>query len=529
MINDTINLNTARIGSKPIEFKLHVDEDLPFELIGDELRVKQILNNLLSNALKYTDSGEVKLSFSAEVTGDESGWGESGKVVDVNALYVMLTITVRDTGQGMDETQVKSLFDAYSRFNLKANRFVEGTGLGMNIVQHLVNKMGGDIAVSSEPGKGTEFTVRLKQGYAGPTRLGSDLAENLKGFRLAGMSKMKKAQIVREPMPYGSVMVVDDMETNLYVAKGFLLPYGLKIETALSGSEAIRKIEDGNVYDIVFMDHMMPVMDGIEAVKAIRAKGYGRPVVALTANAVAGQAEIFLANGFDGFISKPIDIRELNASLNKFVRDRQPPEVVEAARAAYGSDVTAGSEALQTDPELATIFIRDAEKAIAVLQGYEARNAYESDNLQMYIINAHALKSALANIGETKLSGIAKDLEQAGRNRNTGVMIKETPELISALESLVVKLKPAGEDNDLEISEEDLNLLQDKLQKIKEACAIFDNDSVAKSLNDLRQKKWPNHTNAVFDDIAMHILHSDFDDAVTVCTDYLSDMENGKL
>jgi CheY-like chemotaxis protein len=382
--------------------------------------------------------------------------------------------------------------------------------------------------VNSEPGKGTEFTVHLIQDYAGPARLGEELAENLKGFRLAGMSKMKKAQIVREPMPYGSVLVVDDMETNLYVAKGFLLPYVLKIDTVLSGQEAIRKIEGGNVYDIVFMDHMMPVMDGIEAVKTIRAKGYDRPIVALTANAVAGQVEVFMANGFDGFISKPIDIRELNASLNKFVRDRQPPEVVEAARATYGGGVTQG-ELSQIDPELATIFIRDAEKTIAILQEYEARNDYTSGDLQTYIINVHALKSALANIGEMKLSGIAKELEQAGRDRNVGVMAQETLGLINALKSLIEKLKTAEEDNDMEISEEDSGLLHDKLHEIQEACTMLDIDRVTAVLNDLQQKKWPNHIKSVFDDIAMHILHSDFDEAVAVCTDYFSNMETGKL
>jgi CheY-like chemotaxis protein len=306
------------------------------------------------------------------------------------------------------------------------------------------------------------------------------------------------------------------METNLYVAKGFLLPYGLAIDTALSGPAAIKKIERGNVYDIIFMDHMMPGMDGIEAVRAIREKGYTRPIVALTANAVSGQADVFMANGFDGFISKPIDIRELNASLNKFVRDRQPPEVLEAARAAYGGGVTQG-ELPQVDPELAGIFIRDAEKAIAILQEYEARGDYGSGDLQTYIINVHALKSALANIGETNLSDLAKKLEQAGRDRNVGIMAKETSELINALKALVARLKPAEEDNDLEISKEDAGFLRDKLLAIKEACAALDSESVANALNDLKLKKWPNQIKAVFDDIAMHVLHSDFDEAAAAC------------
>jgi CheY-like chemotaxis protein/HPt (histidine-containing phosphotransfer) domain-containing protein len=339
------------------------------------------------------------------------------------------------------------------------------------------------------------------------------------------MSKMKKAQIVREPMPYGRVLVVDDMETNLYVAKGFLLPYGLTIDTALSGSEAIRKIEGGGEYDIVFMDHMMPVMDGIEAVKIIRAKGYTRPIVALTANAVAGQLEVFMANGFDGFISKPIDIRELNASLNKFVRDRQPPEVVEAARSSYGANVGEGSGVAQADTELTRIFTRDAEKTVAVLQEYEARNAYGSDDLQAYIINVHALKSALANMGEMELSGLAKELEQAGRDRNAVVMARGTSKLINGVKNLIAKFSPAEEDDGLEISAEDAGLLHGKMLEIKEASAAYNSEAVGTVLNDLRLKKWPKRVNAVLDEIATHILHSDFDEAVAVCTDYFSNEE----
>jgi signal transduction histidine kinase len=487
-INDTINLNTARIGSKPIEFRLQVSEDLPCELIGDELRIKQILNNLLSNAFKYTDNGEVTLSFSSETIEEK----------------VVLAITVRDTGQGMNDEQVQSLFDAYSRFNLKANRFVEGTGLGMNIVQNLVQKMGGNISVNSEPGKGTEVIVHLTQGYANSAKLGSEAAKKLMGFHLPSISKMKKAQIVREHMPYGKVLVVDDMETNLYVAKGFLLPYGLAIDTALSGKEAIEKIKHGKSYDIVFMDHMMPVMDGIEAVRAIRANGYARPIIALTANAVTGQAEIFLANGFDGFISKPIDIRELNASLNKYVRGKRLIEVTEAQ---------------QLDPELAKIFIRDAEKTIAVLQEYEARNSYQSDDLKMYILNVHALKSALANISEIELSSFAKDLEQAGREQNIAFISEQTSTFLGELRTLVSKLKSAAVENNAgEVSDEDVAYFHEMLQIIKEACTTYDIDAAKAVLRGLKQRPWPGQYSKVLDSVSEHLLHSDFDEAEAVIT-----------
>jgi CheY-like chemotaxis protein/HPt (histidine-containing phosphotransfer) domain-containing protein len=313
------------------------------------------------------------------------------------------------------------------------------------------------------------------------------------------------------------------METNLYVAKGFLLPYELKVETALSGIEAIKKIERGDEYDIVFMDHMMPVMDGIETVKQIRGKGYTRPIIALTANAVAGQADIFMANGFNGFISKPIDIRELNAALNKYVRDRQPPEVVEAARAAYGDGVVADT-ALQLDPELARIFTNDAEKAMAIIQGYEARGSYEGSDLQMYIINVHALKSALANIGETKLSGLAKELEQAGREKNTAYITDETPAFMRGLRAVVEKLKPGKKEHGVgEATEEELAYMHKMLLAIKEACAEYDIDVAMATLTELKQKPWPGEYGELLDTISEHLLHSDFDEAEAACAARLNE------
>jgi len=147
--------------------------------------------------------------------------------------------------------------------------------------------------------------------------------ENLQQFNFISMAREKHTKIVRQPMPYGKVLIVDDMKSNLDVAKLLLNPYQLNIDTAESGFEAIGIIRSGREYDIVFMDHMMPEMDGIEAVKKIRDLGYRHPIIALTASAVTGQRELFLTNGFDGFISKPVDIRQLNDTLNKFIRDRE--------------------------------------------------------------------------------------------------------------------------------------------------------------------------------------------------------------
>ncbi|MDR1803392.1 MAG: response regulator [Treponema sp.] len=211
LINDTVFLNLIRYEEKPIEFTLNVDENVPSELFGDNLRIKQILNNLLSNAFKYTKEGEVELSINTE---------------RVSSYTVTLVFRVRDTGQGMTAEQLGRLFTEYSRFNMEASRTTEGTGLGMAITQNLVQMMNGEITVESESGKGSVFTVRLPQGSTGAAPLGKETVERLKQFRLIYEAKMEKLHIVRQPIPFGRVLIVDDLDMNLYVIKGMLSPYG---------------------------------------------------------------------------------------------------------------------------------------------------------------------------------------------------------------------------------------------------------------------------------------------------------------
>jgi len=310
LINDTVQLYAARIEKKLIKFNLKVDENIPAELLGDELRIKQILNNILSNAFKYTDAGEISMSVATEKIKDQES-------------DILMVFRISDTGQGMTEEQKSRIFDEYYRFNLINNRTVGGTGLGMTIVQNLVTIMGGKISIESEINKGSAFTISLPQKIIGTKILGKELAENLQDFQTGNFMQIRKQNITRNSMAYGSVLVVDDLESNLYVAKSFLEPYDLTIETAISGFEAIDKVKNGKIYDIIFMDHMMPKMDGIEAVKIIRSMDYEEPIIALTANAIVGQAEMFLESGFDAFISKPIDAKQLDAELNRFIHDKQ--------------------------------------------------------------------------------------------------------------------------------------------------------------------------------------------------------------
>jgi CheY-like chemotaxis protein/nitrogen-specific signal transduction histidine kinase len=306
VINEAVMLNIIRIGSKPIDFILDIDESLPLKLCGDEMRLKQILNNLLSNAFKYTEKGYVKLAVSAAKDGPDT----------------LLRFEVDDSGQGMADEDRKKLFSEYLRFNVQANRKTEGTGLGLSITKRLVELMDGSIEVISEYGKGSIFSVAVMQKTVPCGPIGPDVAEKLKSFAYA-KEKNERRKNVRHVMPYGKVLVVDDVKTNLFVAEGLIARYKIQVDTAESGFEAIDKVNAGNAYDIIFMDHMMPKMDGVETTLKLREGGYKAPIVALTANALAGTAEMFMANGFDGYISKPIDIRRLDAALNKFIRERR--------------------------------------------------------------------------------------------------------------------------------------------------------------------------------------------------------------
>jgi CheY-like chemotaxis protein len=275
--------------------------------------------------------------------------------------------------------------------------------------------MDGTIEVASEYGKGSTFTVTLKQGFVECQAIGAELAERLRNFKFSGNKKTEQAKISRSRMPYGRILVVDDVETNLHVARGMLAPYELAIELASSGFAAIELVECGGVYDIIFMDHMMPLMDGVETTRKLRAAGYEGVIIALTANALAGNAEMFKTNGFDDFIPKPIDILQMNACLNTYVRDRHPEE----AKKYPAEEILPEMQQPKASKELLAVFCRDAAKATDVL-----RKTSVNGDIKLFTTTVHAMKSALANIGEKKLSEAAAALEKAGRDGDSDYIIE---------------------------------------------------------------------------------------------------------
>jgi len=439
LLHDTLNMHILRLDSIPVEFSLRLSESLPDTLFGDVLRIKQILNNLLSNAAKYTREGEIVM----EVEARSVSRGLSSE----NDSDIELVFVIRDTGVGMTPDQVSRLFDLYTRFKTESSKATEGTGLGMSITQDLLNVMDGTIHVESEPNVGSVFTVTIPQKRVGENVLDNVVAENLRRLRLEHTDLAEHASKLgfeRSLMPYGSVLLVDDTESNLYVAKGLLLPYGLKFETADNGFKAIDIIKSGKVFDVIFMDHMMPNMDGLETVRRIRDLGYDKPIIALTANAMMGQSELFLSCGFDDFLTKPVDIRILDSLLNKWIRDKHPPEAPKAAHLHTDDDYddTDGQDFhYDLSKQMMDAFAKDASHAINVMESLlKNRDTYTDEDVKLYEVKAHSIKSALTVINEAELSGKALKLEKAALAHDMEFVFSETPAFIDELRAVLDKI-----------------------------------------------------------------------------------------
>jgi len=316
LINDIIVLNMIRLEDKPIAFYLDIKGDLPYSLYGDDLRIKQILNNILSNAFKYTQNGSVTLGISSISKSPDNVW---------------LSVYVNDTGVGIKKEDIAKLFTDYSQVDTRSNRNVQGAGLGLSITKKLVELMNGEITVESEHDKGTTFRLRILQGVVNEKTIGEEIAANLRNFCYKDTAKRTHEKLVRPDMSYAKVLVVDDMPTNLDVAAGMLRKYKMQVDCAKTGKEAVELIAGKKtIYNAIFMDHMMPEMDGMEATKKIRALGteYSDkiPIIALTANAIAGNEKMFLENGFNAFLPKPINMMTLDSIVQNLIRDKSREE-----------------------------------------------------------------------------------------------------------------------------------------------------------------------------------------------------------
>ncbi len=300
MIVDLIDILSVKVEEKGLDWKIELDENIPTSLFGDELRIKQIITNIMNNAIKYTEAGHVLLRMEWRETGESQG---------------ELVIEITDTGIGIRKEDMKRLFDYYERIDENRNHFVEGTGLGLTITKNLVEMMGGTLTANSIYGKGSSFLVRVNQRVIDGTPMGA----------IEEVRKLRTDQKVEEELfiaPEAKILVVDDNMINLTIMKELLKRTEIQVELASSGELCLNMIRQKE-YDIIFLDHMMPVMDGIETLKRMKQmpdnKSKNATVIVLTANAIMGAKEMYLENGFHDYLSKPVDSIELEGAIRKYL------------------------------------------------------------------------------------------------------------------------------------------------------------------------------------------------------------------
>ena len=498
MLNDTITTCMLRIGEKPVSFLLDINGNLPSRLYGDDLRIRQIFNNLLSNAFKYTNEGTVELGVSCERE-SETVW---------------MNIRVKDTGRGIRSEDLGDLFNDYAQMDIKNNRKLEGTGLGLPITKRIVAMMNGSIDVESEYGRGSVFTVRIPQKYVTDGVIGSEIADSLINFSYSDIRRKTYFRMSRINLDYARVLVVDDVLTNLDVARGMMKPYGMQVDCVTSGQQAIDVIRNGKVrYNAVFMDHMMPGMDGIEATRIIREEigtDYARtiPIIALTANAIVGNEAMFLSKGFQAFISKPIEIGRLDAVLRERVRNRdlekkqgdaegngqtvpESPGRPEMNYPVFGSnipglDIKKGMERFGGDGKSYMQILRTFVKSTRPI--LEQAGNVSRDNLADYAIVVHGLKGSSRGISAEMIGTAAEALEKAAKEgnydfviANNGAFVKDANDLINALEDALRQTETgeAKPGKDTPDSKE--------LSRLCAACEVYDMNDVDAAMEEIEK------------------------------------------
>ncbi|MDR1490245.1 MAG: response regulator [Desulfovibrio sp.] len=497
LINDTVTMNILRIGEKPIQFGINIDENLPGRMVGDELRIRQICNNLLSNAFKYTLEGNVDMHVSGEVDGDS----------------VWLTFRVRDTGIGIAAKDMDKLFLDYTQLDSTSNRKIEGTGLGLSIARRVAEMMDGRITVESEYGKGSTFTARVRQRLVTDAPIGASMLNDLKSLHFLSHQTTRSSKRVVYHLPDAKVLIVDDVLTNLEVALGMLKPYGMQVDFATSGQQAIDLVREEKVrYNAIFMDHMMPGMDGIEAVRRIREEigtEYAKtvPIIALTANAIVGNEQIFLERGFQAFLDKPIDIPRLDMVMKQWVRDKvrneEEEETASASPAAAEEEEARAQIAEQWRVEgfdalkCLERFGGDREACLSSLRTYSVSTPALLDQLREpaekdisdYTIVVHGIKSSSYGICAMQVGKAAEELEHAAHSGDFAFIKAHNEDFLKAAEKLIAGLSAMLRDSDDAEERKPKKYEPDAetLDRLREACELYDMDGVDSAMAELEK------------------------------------------
>lgn len=423
VLNDCYNLTKIKLQNKPVSFIMQINEKLPSWLYGDEVRIRQIINNFLSNAVKYTKEGNITFELDFEEKTDEQ---------------ILLVITVRDTGIGIKEEDLGKLFESFTRIEEKRNRNIEGTGLGLNLTKNLVNLMGGEVFAESTYGKGSCFTAKIPQKIADAKPMG-DFGKRYQQY--LSTSDDDKLSFLA---PDAKILVVDDVTMNLKVVEGLLKATKIQIDTAVSGSECLECVKT-TPYQMIFLDHMMPEMDGLETLEHMKNLADNpnaqTPVIMLTANAIVGAKEEYIEAGFTDYLTKPIRETELLEMILKYLpeelvcenggqgieksqdaQDMEQPEAggegaepLQRLEQLEGLDVKTGLTYCMNEEDF---YIEMLQEFLQADKASQLKNFLAEEDWDNYRTTVHALKSTSLTIGAAHLSGEAKALEMAAKEGN---------------------------------------------------------------------------------------------------------------
>ncbi|MCM1288481.1 MAG: PocR ligand-binding domain-containing protein [Clostridium sp.] len=502
LINDVVNMTQSSAEAKKLKLEIQVARDLPNILFGDDVRIRQILINLLSNAVKYTKRGGITLSVTS------GGYTEHGEV--------KLVFKVIDTGIGIKEEDIPELFKAFKRIDENKHRYVEGTGLGMNITNQLLFLMGSKLEVESVYGEGSTFSFVLEQKVMGQEIIG-DIESRLKHMT----QEYEYSTLFTAPDV--KVLVVDDNEANRKVFKNLLKETKIMVEQADSGKQCLKKTADTK-YDIIFLDHMMPELDGVETFHLLRnAKdnvNANTPVVILTANAVVGARDNYLAEGFDNYLSKPI----IPENLEKLIADMLPREKlnfeISPAKKTVKKKTTELPELAEFDwtyaltvlktPELILQTAGDFYKTI----DYELENLNEmyqniedSDIMEQYKIKVHSLKSTSKMIGALSLSGVARVAEVYAIDKDVQRIKNITPILLDELKKIKGILYEWVGDKNVKPPMEDYDEMRSILGELEKALKVRNLDKTDELVAELGEYSYEEELQEKVDTIAKQVLN----------------------
>lgn len=504
LINDIVYMTKSRIKDKPIEFKVEVSSDIPNYLYGDDIRIKQCVLNILINAVKYTESGSITFSVTSRRGADEN---------------IYLRFRSVDTGIGIKEDDLKKLFSPFERIEENRNRSIEGTGLGMNIVKHILALMDSRLEVSSVYGEGSDFSFEIKQKLIKDIPIG-DYTESYREHL-----RSKRVKHASFSAPEGRILVIDDNSMNLTVITGLLKETQIQVDTVKNGPDGIRKVCEEK-YDCIFIDHLMPDMDGVETLMKMRERSDNKnkvtPYIALTANAIHGAREEYLNLGFDDYISKPVNVELLEKLLiNYLPKDKvilsddggfngNPVTPKKLRNLSIESEGDASDDEIYQDDtsmdlsSLKGIHLPAALKntgnarllstVITEFRNHISENAdniekdYNQKNWENYTISVHALKSTSKVIGANELSGLCQMLETAGKNHDTDTLDSLTAPMLALYRSYNKNLN-LPEDMGTKQEEKKTKDLSDVLVRIKSSLNNYDYDSAEKALNELDESE----------------------------------------